>query len=77
MIYMMSVRFVTLKRFEQMTGYTEKAARAKMTRGDWLRDREYVKAPDGHILMDLEAYERWVLGEAGNVALPTRTTPKR
>jgi hypothetical protein len=67
------VRFVMLKRFEELTGYTEKAVRAKMARGVWLQDREFVKAPDGHVLMDLEGYERWVLGEAlGASGLPQR-----
>jgi len=64
MTYLMSIRFVTLKRFEELTGYSEEASRTKMRRGIWLQDREFVKAPDGHVLMDLEGYERWVLGEA-------------
>ncbi|MCD9029398.1 excisionase [Luteimonas sp. BDR2-5] len=65
----MSVRFVTLKRFHELTGYSEEASRSKIKRGDWLQDREFVKAPDGRVLMDLEAYEQWVLGEAGEVVL--------
>lgn len=72
MIHLVSIRFVLLKRFEELTGYTEKAVRAKMARGDWLQGREYVKAPDGHIMVDLEGYERWVLGEAASDPRPTR-----
>lgn len=73
MMYLMNVRFVTLKRFHELTGYTEEASRTKMRRGIWLQDREFVKAPDGHVLMDLEGYERWVLGEAqAAYALPQK-----
>lgn len=57
-------RFVTIKRFSELTGYTAKAVESKMHRGDWLEGREFRKAPDGRILMDMEAYERWVTGEA-------------
>ena len=70
----MNVRFVTLKRFEELTGYSEQATRTKMRRGVWLQDREFVKAPDGHVLMDLEGYERWVLGEAVSDPRPIRAS---
>lgn len=76
MIHLMSIRFVTLKRFEELTGYSEDATRTKMRRGVWLQDREFVKAPDGHVLMDLEAYERWVLGEAGAYVPRPKTVSK-
>ncbi|WP_202842097.1 excisionase [Luteimonas saliphila] len=55
-------RFVTIKRFGELTGYSEEAARQKMKRGDWLEGREFRKAPDGRVLMDMEGYEQWVLG---------------
>ncbi len=60
----MTSRYVTIKKFEELTGYTAKAVQSKMARGDWLRDREYLKAPDGRILMDLQGFERWAEGSA-------------
>lgn len=56
------VRYVKLAVFCPMVGYSEKAARLKIERGHWIEGRHYRKAPDGHIMMDLEAYSRWVEG---------------
>ncbi len=56
----MRVRFVLLAMFCALVGYTEKAARRKIEEGVWTQGREYRKAPDGRVLVDLEAFERWV-----------------
>lgn len=56
------VRYVTLSVFETLTGYTEKAIRRKIEEGHWLEGREYRRAPDGRILVDLEGYAKWVEG---------------
>jgi len=55
------VRFVTAKLFEQLTGYTEKAVEHKRAEGVWREGREYRRAPDGRILIDLEGFEAWVV----------------
>lgn len=55
-------RYVRLPLFEALTGYTAKAARRKIEDGVWLEDREYRRAPDGNILVDLEGYQKWVEG---------------
>jgi hypothetical protein len=55
-----SPRYVKLNRFELLTGYTEKAVRRKIEEGIWLEGREFRRAPDGHILVDLLGYEKWV-----------------
>ncbi|TKR34140.1 excisionase [Luteimonas gilva] len=68
----MTIRYVTIKKFEELTGYTTKAVQSKMARGDWLLDREYLKAPDGRILMDLQGFERWV--ESSALMLADRVT---
>lgn len=60
------VRFVTLKQFETLTGYTVDAVNSKIKRGDWLEGAVFHKAPDGRNLIDLEGYETWVMhGKAG------------
>jgi hypothetical protein len=43
----------------QLTGYTEKAIRRKIDDGKWLEGREYIKAPDGHILISMKGYAQW------------------
>ena len=56
----MTTRYIKLARFEQLTGYTEKAVRRKIEDGVWLEGRQFRRAPDGHILVDLLGYEQWV-----------------
>lgn len=58
----MPVKYIRLPLFEAITGYTEKAVRRKIEEGVWLQDKEYKRAPDGHILIDLEGYHKWVEG---------------
>lgn len=54
------LRYVRVKRFEELTGYSEKAVYEKIRAGVWIEGRQYRKAPDGHVLVDLEGFERWV-----------------
>lgn len=53
-------KYVKLPLFEALTGYTEKAVRRKIEDGIWLEGEEYRRAPDGHILVSLEGYYKWV-----------------
>jgi hypothetical protein len=53
-------KYVKLPLFESVTGYTEKAVRRKIEEGHWLEGGEYVRAPDGHILVNMEGYYKWV-----------------
>jgi hypothetical protein len=57
-------RYVRLPLFEQLTGYTQKAVRRKIERGVWVEGRQFRRAPDGHILIDMEGYKKWVEGQA-------------
>lgn len=59
-------RYVRVQAFCAHTGYTEKAVQEKIRTGAWVEGREYKRAPDRHILVDLEGYERWV--EQGQAA---------
>lgn len=68
------MRFLLISRFAELSGYTDKAVRRKIQDGVWMESQEYFKAPDGHILIDLEGFERWVLGGA---VTPTYRGPKR
>jgi hypothetical protein len=54
------LRWVTIKKFSEMSGYTANAVRSKIKRGDWLEGHVWIKAPDGRILIDVVGYESWV-----------------
>lgn len=51
-------RFVTIDLAAALTGYTPKAIRAKIEKGEWLEGRQYVRR-DGRVLIDLRGYETW------------------
>lgn len=55
-----SGRYVQPWLFELLTGYSPRAVEGKIARGDWVEGREYKKAPDGKILVDMEGFNRWV-----------------
>lgn len=59
-----SARYVTIALASTLTGYSEKAIRRKIEEGVWVENREWRRAKDGHILIDMEGYERWVEQEA-------------
>lgn len=54
-------RFVLLPLAASITGYSVKALQRKIEEGLWLDGREYRRAPDGRIHVDMQAYERWVM----------------
>lgn len=56
----MSLRFVTIGKFADESGYTDKAIEKKIERGDWLEGDVWIRAPDGRVLIDTRGYERWV-----------------
>jgi hypothetical protein len=53
-------RYIRIPKFEELVGYTVKAIARKIERGVWTEGREFRRAPDGHIPVDLQGYERWV-----------------
>lgn len=59
-------RYVLPPKFEQLTGYTKQAVKRKVQSGAWREGHEYRRAPDGHIIVDLQGYEKWV--EKGRAA---------
>lgn len=56
-------RYVLLPLASAITGYTVKAMERKIERGDWLEGRVWKRAPDGHILVDVVGYYKWVEGQ--------------
>lgn len=52
--------YVLLPLANALTGYTVKAMQRKIERGDWPEGRVWKRAPDGHIMIDLVGYQKWV-----------------
>jgi len=57
------MQLVTIKKFSELTGYSEEAIRQKLKKGIW-RFREHAfKAPDGRILINPSKIEEWAIQE--------------
>lgn len=59
-VYLAPDRFVTIKIYAAISGFTEKAIRRKIESGVWIERREFVRAPDSHIFIDREGVQKWV-----------------
>lgn len=58
----MTARYVLPALAQLLTGYTVKAMERKIERGDWIEGREWLRAPDGRIHIDMVGYHKWVEG---------------
>ena len=67
------MRYVTIEKASDLTGYTPDAIRSKIKRGDWL-EGGWQRAPDGRVLIDLQGYEKWVEGKLATPGVRVRTT---
>ena len=56
----MRVRYVTMSKAADMTGYSVRAMQEKIKEGVWPENVLWVRAPDGKRLIDLDGFERWV-----------------
>lgn len=59
MTQFLPIRYVTLDAYSA-SGYTVKAMQEKISKGIWCQGKEYRKAPDGRILVDILGVEKWV-----------------
>lgn len=59
-----SARYVTIALAAALHGYSVEAIETKIARGVWTEGREYRRAPDGRILVDMRGVERWVEGQS-------------
>lgn len=57
---MTDARYIRIALFCEKTGFTDRAVRRKMQDGFWVEGKQYKRAPDGSILIDMEGYNRWV-----------------
>lgn len=56
----MLIKWVTIPKLSELMGYTEAAIRAKIKRHIWQYKRHWVRAPDGRILLNVPAIQKWV-----------------
>ena len=54
------VRYVLLRKFQELSGYSVKAIQRKIETGVWIEGHQYRRAPDGRVMVDLEGYAKWV-----------------
>lgn len=59
----MGVRYLTIEKFADESGYSPAAIRNKMQRGVWIEGRQFRKAPDGRVMIDVQGVEKWVEGQ--------------
>lgn len=53
-------RYVTIKLASVVLGPSEDAIRKRIARGYWREGKEWKRAPDGSIWVDLRGHEKWV-----------------
>ena len=58
------MNWVRIKKFVDLSGYSEQAVRAKIKKGVWLMGKHWRKAPDGRIVLNIKEIESWVEGKA-------------
>ncbi len=56
-------RWVLIRRAAEVTGYTQSAIRTKIKLSVWTRGRHWCKGPDNRVFVDLQAIQRWVVGD--------------
>ncbi|GAA4648593.1 hypothetical protein GCM10023116_08620 [Kistimonas scapharcae] len=54
------ILWVRLNRVAELTGHSEKSLQGKIHRGQLTEGLHYIRAPDGHLLMDLDAFSQWL-----------------
>ena len=57
---MADIRYIRVNRFCEQTGYSTRAVEGKIREGVWAEGKHYRRAPDGHILINVPEYEKWV-----------------
>lgn len=63
----MMVTQVTIKKYAELSGYTEKAIRGKIDTGVWVQGIHYYKSPDKHIIINIQEVEKWQRNERPQV----------
>ena len=57
-----AARFVTIEMCAAITGLSKGAVGKRIERGYWIEGRQFRKAADGRIWIDMQEVEKWVMG---------------
>jgi len=60
-VYLAPDRYVTVGIYAAISGRTQNSIRMKIRDGKWLENREFIRDPDGTILIDREGVQRWLV----------------
>ena len=52
--------YVTIELAATLSGLTVKAIQRKVQDGKWLEGKEWIRAPDGHIMISRQGVKSWV-----------------
>jgi hypothetical protein len=54
------MKWVLINKVIELIGYTDDAIRAKIKKGVWRSGIHWKKAPDGRLVFNLEAIQKWI-----------------
>ena len=54
------MKWVLINKVIELIGYTDDAIRSKISKGIWLSGVHWTKAPDGRLMFNLEAIQKWI-----------------
>ena len=57
------IKWITINKMADETGYTIKALRDKISKGVWAQGTIWRKAPDNRILFNREEYNKWAVSK--------------
>jgi hypothetical protein len=60
----MMIKWVLINKVSESIGYSDDAIRAKRSKGVWLENIHWRKAPDGRLVFNLEAIQKWMESKA-------------
>lgn len=58
------MKWVLINKVIELIGYTDDAIRAKIKNGVWLSGIHWTKAPDGRLMFNIEAIQKWIENKA-------------
>ena len=53
------IKFKTINKFADESGYSPHAIRTKISRGIWVENSVWIKAPDNRILISIDGFNEW------------------
>lgn len=57
------INYIQLRKYAELSGYSEKAIRDKIYEGVWVEGIHFCKAPDRKIMINIEKVELWLQGK--------------